>query len=60
MLVRLDLVLTTETGDRMVAGQVAGLVGENVEDTKSPGISVIYMVNGYNNKPFLLNLLFKY
>ncbi len=44
----------------MVAGQVAGLVGEDVEDTKSPGISVIYMVNGYNNKPFLLNLLFKY
>jgi len=37
MLVRLALVLTTEAGDRMVTGEVVGLVVEkDREDTKLP------------------------
>ena len=35
---RLDLVLITEGVGRMVAGEVVGLVGENLEDTELPRI----------------------
>ena len=48
MLMRLDLVLTTEAAGRMVAGEVVGLVGEDREDTESTG--VISILNRYNNK----------
>ena len=36
MLMRLDLVLTTEAAGRMAIGEVAGLVGEDREDIKLP------------------------
>ena len=36
MLVRLDLVPTTEAVDRMATGEVVGLVGEDREDIKLP------------------------
>lgn len=49
MLMRLDLVLTTGAAGRMATGLAAGLVGEDKEDTKSPG--VIYILNRYNSKP---------
>jgi hypothetical protein len=42
MLMRLDLVPTTEVGGgAMATGEVVGLVVEEVEDIKSPGI-IIY------------------
>ena len=50
MLMRLDLVLTAEAAGRMAAREVVGLVGEDREDTESPG--VIYILNRYNNKLF--------
>jgi len=34
----------------LVEGEVVGLVGEDREDTESPG--VIYILNRYNKKPF--------
>lgn len=53
MLMRLDLVLTTEAGGRMATGEVGeemvGSVGEEVKDTKSPDI--ICMLTRDNNKP---------
>jgi len=49
MLMRLDLVLTTEVGGRMATGEVVVSVGEEVEDTKSPDI--ICMLTRDNNKP---------
>ena len=42
MLIRLDLVLTTEAAGRMAAGEV--VVGEEIEDTESLG--VIYTLKG--------------
>ena len=38
MLMRLDLVPMTEAAGRMAAGEVVGLVGEEIEDTESPGV----------------------
>ena len=38
---RLDLVPTTEVAGRMAIGEVVGLVGEDREDTESPGVIYI-------------------
>jgi len=38
MLMRLDLALITEVVGRMVVGEAAGSVGENLEDTELPRI----------------------
>jgi len=38
MLMRLDLVLTTEVAGRMAAGGVVGLVGKDGEDTELAGV----------------------
>ena len=49
MLMRLDLALMTEAVGRMVAGEAAGLVEEDRENTELPVI--IYILEMCSNKP---------
>ena len=48
MLMRLDLVLTTEAVGPMVTGEAAGLAEEDREDIKP--LVVLYMPEMYNNQ----------